>query len=314
MLATIAPISESVPETSLHEDKIMRRIIDNLGLVHKVALQWTGNYASGLNSDTRDDLRKELVQAGVLGLHKAAERFDEGRGNQFSTYAIHWIRKYIREAANDFKDMYQGEAWSLDAPVGGSANDADSETTRIDMLADESAAAPYTRMERDSDVAFARRLLKFLPARERRVVELYLGIGGAKGMIFAEIAALEGVSAQCVHRVYKRALARLRHVPSVRRSRGKRVSRRSAGILAQNLSWQGASWGECRWNGQKIIASPHGWRRAAPRGAVAKEGKGGGEGGRARRGKCPWRDPVPNGRSARGRRSCDSRPSCGRCR
>jgi len=37
----------------------------------------------------------DYLQVGVLGLMKAAEKFDPKRGYQFSTYATHWIRCYI---------------------------------------------------------------------------------------------------------------------------------------------------------------------------------------------------------------------------
>ena len=202
-------VSSSV--LSARDAYIAGMVTGNQGLVGKEAGHWAKKLMYGLGCDY-DDLFDELFMSGIIGLRKAAERFDAGRGVKFSTYAMAWVQKYIREAVDDFMEMYQGEAWSLDVPVGGSADDADGGTTRIDMLADESIAAPYARMERDTNVAFARRLLRLLPARERRVVELYHGIGGAGGKTLAEIAELEGVSVQCIHRIYKRALARLRPV------------------------------------------------------------------------------------------------------
>jgi RNA polymerase sigma factor (sigma-70 family) len=38
----------------------------------------------------------DLMQAGWLGLHKAAVKFDHGRGVKFSTYAGFWIRAFIQ--------------------------------------------------------------------------------------------------------------------------------------------------------------------------------------------------------------------------
>lgn len=61
----------------------------HLGLVH----MWVGRML-------RPDLdRSDLVQEGTLGLMRAVDRFDDGRGIQFSTYASWWIRKAIQGGA-----------------------------------------------------------------------------------------------------------------------------------------------------------------------------------------------------------------------
>jgi RNA polymerase primary sigma factor len=60
----------------------------NLGLVHAVAKSYMG---FGLPP-------ADLVQEGTLGLARAVERFDHRRGVRFSTYAVAWIRRSIRDA------------------------------------------------------------------------------------------------------------------------------------------------------------------------------------------------------------------------
>ena len=61
-------------------------VIHNLRFVVKVAYQYRG-YRMRLS---------DLVQEGNMGLMKAVERFDPGRGNRLITYAIWWIRAYIQ--------------------------------------------------------------------------------------------------------------------------------------------------------------------------------------------------------------------------
>lgn len=62
-----------------------RRMMENQGLVHKVARVFRGNGVA----------YEDLVQFGQFGLMRAAEKFDEGRGIRFSTYATYWIRNTI---------------------------------------------------------------------------------------------------------------------------------------------------------------------------------------------------------------------------
>jgi RNA polymerase primary sigma factor len=63
-------------------------ILRNQRLVWAIAQQYTG---LGLDMD-------DLVQEGMTGLIKAADRFDPGRGVAFSTYATYWIRQSIQRA------------------------------------------------------------------------------------------------------------------------------------------------------------------------------------------------------------------------
>jgi RNA polymerase primary sigma factor len=64
-------------------------IMLNRKMVLKEA-NYYGRYLSG-HGVSEDD----LVQEGILGLIKAVKRFDYNRGNEFSTYALYWIRQYI---------------------------------------------------------------------------------------------------------------------------------------------------------------------------------------------------------------------------
>ena len=66
-------------------------ISDNLGLVHACANKFRGR---GIEYD-------DLFQAGCVGLVKAADNFDSGRGFAFSTYAVPVILGEIRRIFRD---------------------------------------------------------------------------------------------------------------------------------------------------------------------------------------------------------------------
>ena len=61
-------------------------VMSNIGLVHLVANQFC-----------RPPVRYEdLVQEGTMGLLRATETFEPGRGVRFSTYSVYWIRAKIQ--------------------------------------------------------------------------------------------------------------------------------------------------------------------------------------------------------------------------
>ena len=185
---------------SAREADILRLVADNQGLVRAEAARVLATWAPENDDDAREEWFRELVQAGQPGLRRAAEKFDSARGTAFSTYAVPWIFKFVREAAEELRETYCHLSCDAAADGAGSA----------ERVPDEDADDPAETVARASDCAWVRGRLAELPARERRVLERRFGIGSRPESTFAEIAASEGVSVQCIHRVYQRALARLR--------------------------------------------------------------------------------------------------------
>jgi RNA polymerase sigma-32 factor len=72
-----------------------RLVLCNLRFVVKIAFEYR----------TYGVRMLDLIQEGNLGLLVAVERFDAGRGNRLTTYAVWWIRAYVQD--------YIRRQWSL---------------------------------------------------------------------------------------------------------------------------------------------------------------------------------------------------------
>ncbi len=68
-----------------------KTINDNIGLVHSIANRFKGRGAE----------YEDLFQAGCVGLIKAVDNFDEGKGFAFSTYAVPVIMGEIKRIFRD---------------------------------------------------------------------------------------------------------------------------------------------------------------------------------------------------------------------
>jgi RNA polymerase sigma factor (sigma-70 family) len=142
-------------------------IEDNMNLVYSLVSK---EYRSHLNDE-------DIIQAGMLGLCKAADKWDESRGN-FSTYAWYSIRNAI---IDEFKQRakHQG-VLSLDYEV----DDGDGGKVPFGSFRVGQEDVGYV----DTDVNVER-----LTPTQLKVFELY-----RNGVPTKEIASTLGVSRQCV--------------------------------------------------------------------------------------------------------------------
>jgi RNA polymerase sigma factor (sigma-70 family) len=88
----IAKQIQSLPEDSPKRIKLVNTLVNhNLRLVIRfVRTFMLSSHNSWGGPETCD-----YLQAGALGLHRAAQLFDPERGYSFSTYANHWIRSMV---------------------------------------------------------------------------------------------------------------------------------------------------------------------------------------------------------------------------
>ena len=176
---------------------------DNLNLVRKEARRQAAKWAGEEPAGVEDELYRDLVQAGVAGLRRAADGFRPELGYKFSTYAMPWIRKTVGKEAGKWRETYTHI--SLDAPVG-----EDGDATVSDFVPDEGAADPSEAADLASLREYARRLLATLPERDRAMVEMRFGIATGVPATLREVGKAFGVSTTRADKVIGRALLRLR--------------------------------------------------------------------------------------------------------
>lgn len=84
--------AKSLQQYFAARDKLM---LHNLRLVYSIAGRYRNRGMSFL----------DIVQEGMLGLLRAAEKFDHAKGYRFSTYCYNWITQAIRRALSDSRGI-----------------------------------------------------------------------------------------------------------------------------------------------------------------------------------------------------------------
>ena len=147
---------------------------------------------------------EDLISIGTIGLIKAVHTFDPEKKNKLATYASRCIENevlmHLRHTARSRRDI------SLDEPL---RRDWDgNELLLRDVLGTESDLV-YRRMDDKVEKQLLRAALDRLPGRERQIMQLRFGLGGAQEMTQKEVADRLGISQSYISRLEKRILARL---------------------------------------------------------------------------------------------------------
>jgi len=166
----------------------------NLRLVAHIAKKFEGM------GDDKDD----IISIGTIGLIKAINTFDAGKGTKLATYAARCIENEILMHLRATKKN-KGEV-SLYDPIG--VDKEGNEITLIDVLGTHPDIVPDVVQ---TNVEFQQTLakIKHLNKRERKVLEMRFGLINGFRKTQREIAKMLGISRSYVSRIEKRALEKL---------------------------------------------------------------------------------------------------------
>lgn len=159
---------------------------------------------------------QDLVSEGNIGLIRAAERFDAGRGTRFVSYAVPFVRKCMEQAIEEQVGLYRvpkGEktkaderrSWgvSADAPLGGRDN-----VNLLSVIENKDVPEADALVDKRVIKEDIGRLFDALDMREREVVTLFFGMEGEK-MTFAEIGEKMGLKRERVRQIRDKAMRKI---------------------------------------------------------------------------------------------------------
>lgn len=139
---------------------------------------------------------EDAHQIGMVGLVRAVQLFDPGKGFQFSTYATHAIQNAVRGAVTEAKRLH---LWQL--PM---VRDPEGELVEWEPLCEE--PMPEEQAHVRHLVEIAHHMLSLVPGQDGEVLGMVVG----EGLNNVEISERMGVSNERIRQIKVRAMERLR--------------------------------------------------------------------------------------------------------
>ncbi len=147
---------------------------------------------------------EDLISIGTIGLIKAVNTFDPEKKNKLATYASRCIENevlmHLRHTARTRYEI------SLDEPL---RRDWDGNELLLGDVLGTEGDLVYRRMDESVEKQLLFAALDRLPRREKQIMQLRFGLGGAREMTQKEVADALGISQSYISRLEKRILSRL---------------------------------------------------------------------------------------------------------
>lgn len=148
----------------------------------------------------------DLISVGSIGLIKAINTYQDGKGTQLATYTARCIENEILMLLRAGKKHKNNV--SLSDPVG--VDKDGNELTLIDLLAEKEDSV-FAQVEKSIQrEKFVAHLIKFLSEREYIILSLRYGLEDGTAMPQREVAKKLGISRSYISRIEKRAIEKAR--------------------------------------------------------------------------------------------------------
>ena len=148
---------------------------------------------------------EDLISIGTIGLIKAVETYQPAKNIKLATYASRCIENeilmYLRKCSAQKTEV------SIDEPLN---TDWDGNELLLSDILGTDADAVSRPLEDDAERAMLLRAIETLGERDRQIILLRFGIGGAREATQKEVADLLGISQSYISRLEKRIIAHLR--------------------------------------------------------------------------------------------------------
>lgn len=155
--------------------------------------------------DDRD--REELISVGTIGLIKAINTFDGGKGNRLATYASKCIDNEILMMMRS--DKKRNREISLYEPVG---TDRDGNEINLLDIIENNEKDMFDEYAKKENIKWLyKKLDEVLSKREKSIMVMRYGLYGGKEITQREVAKRLGISRSYVSRIEKKAIEILKN-------------------------------------------------------------------------------------------------------
>lgn len=191
-------LEKAIRKSTTANNQIPGDFMSNMPLVIFIAKKYQGMGHS----------LEDLIQEGSIGLAKACEKFQEGKG-AWGSYAYRWIQAMIFQALNNTSRTVRIPAHIASNKEKLEANKVS--VSELDPTYQGGTEDPVDLDDLTPEQELVMTLLAKVDPKDAKIVRMKFGIGYAEEMPSNEIAMIVGTSPQMVNFRFKRAMKAMKN-------------------------------------------------------------------------------------------------------